>query len=318
MPRAFHHILLPLVLLAAVDGSAAGRIDTPPPATLGRFDAQEEKHTSFRLRNSGDKPVAIREVQTTCACAEAWTDRNTFGPGETATITVRLAPFGLSGPFSILALVNTDAPENTSIPLMLAGEAVPLAQIVPRDTLDAGRLRPGETWSGSFTIIPTRPEIVFGSPSVTSAVPATVSLDTAANRLTITLDPPPHFAGAADATILLPFIAPTNVPPLRLRAVARIGAELVAVPGEVRLAATAENDTRTVPLRLLAPAARTLSANDVSVTPPPGIAVRLAPGSDPASLRLTVASEPAGIRTNALLRLAVPDAAPAAVRIRFR
>src|SRR5713101_9646152 len=41
----------------------------------------------FKYQNKGDKPVAIKNVNTSCGCTAASTNKNGVGPGEKGEIT---------------------------------------------------------------------------------------------------------------------------------------------------------------------------------------------------------------------------------------
>jgi glutathione peroxidase-family protein len=49
--------------------------------SLGRFDWQKEQKTTFTLKNAGDKPLVVQEVNTSCGCTSVSYSKEPVQPG---------------------------------------------------------------------------------------------------------------------------------------------------------------------------------------------------------------------------------------------
>jgi hypothetical protein len=61
----------------------------------------------FEMTNSGDRPLNVMRIQTTCSCVSATTSQNQLNPGEKATVTVRYNPRGHWGRFEHKVFIYT-------------------------------------------------------------------------------------------------------------------------------------------------------------------------------------------------------------------
>lgn len=59
---------------------------------LGAIHLGETKTAIFSIKNSGDKPLVIKEVGTTCGCATTSFDKQPAQQGESLSITVKMTP----------------------------------------------------------------------------------------------------------------------------------------------------------------------------------------------------------------------------------
>ncbi len=113
--RAVLFALLTLTLLTPLTATAAEPqfLDTFRPDNrvhdFGRIRESDGRVTHiFRLRNEGNKPVAISAVNTWCGCMVAGYTKRAIRPGETANISVTLDPDHKSGKFIKQVVVLTD------------------------------------------------------------------------------------------------------------------------------------------------------------------------------------------------------------------
>jgi hypothetical protein len=79
---------------------------------------QRVVHVDFPFRNSGDQPLTIVSVETSCRCTSAETSKRTFASGEKGTMGVDVALDGQEGVVEKSVTVTTDGAE--SKPLALA------------------------------------------------------------------------------------------------------------------------------------------------------------------------------------------------------
>lgn len=59
---------------------------------LGIFDLEETKEVTFRIQNTGQEPLVIVDVSTTCGCTAATYDKQPAAPGERLEVNVRMTP----------------------------------------------------------------------------------------------------------------------------------------------------------------------------------------------------------------------------------
>ena len=59
---------------------------------FGAFSKSEEKTAVFEIENTGDNPLVILDISTTCGCTTANYDKHPAKPGERLRIEVRMTP----------------------------------------------------------------------------------------------------------------------------------------------------------------------------------------------------------------------------------
>lgn len=117
--------LLLVVVLAASPATAAlewvSHSFTGTTAPL-----QTTLDVAFAFRNTGDKPVTIRSVQTNCDCLAAATDKTTYQPGEAGLITARFTVGDRYGLYHRAVTVVTDdgPPQKLSVAIEVAEPAL--------------------------------------------------------------------------------------------------------------------------------------------------------------------------------------------------
>ncbi len=109
--------------------SAGASLATPhikaPEATcrFGWRDAAETVTNRFVIRNTGDAPLALGVIRTSCGCTRAAPDRRLLPPGEETTLEVRLDLQGLNGPQRKSVSVLSNDPDTPNLTLWIEGEA---------------------------------------------------------------------------------------------------------------------------------------------------------------------------------------------------
>lgn len=69
---------------------------------------QKTLDVAFSFKNTGDRPVTIRHVQTNCDCLVAGADRQIYQPGEAGVVTARFAVGDRVGTYERGIAVATD------------------------------------------------------------------------------------------------------------------------------------------------------------------------------------------------------------------
>jgi hypothetical protein len=106
----------------------------------------------YEVRNTGDAPLTIHRVQTTCGCTAAIPDKNVLDPGESAFINVAFDTSGFHGYKVKTTRVYTDDPTNISSVLTLQGTIKADVDINP-SRLFFGRINKGDTKSVSTKLL---------------------------------------------------------------------------------------------------------------------------------------------------------------------
>lgn len=69
---------------------------------------QSTLDVAFGFKNTSDRPVSIRAVQTNCDCLAAGPNKLTYAPGEAGVITARFTVGDRYGPYERVITVQTD------------------------------------------------------------------------------------------------------------------------------------------------------------------------------------------------------------------
>ncbi|MBI2511088.1 MAG: DUF1573 domain-containing protein [Opitutae bacterium] len=86
---------------------------------------------AYAFKNTGDKPVAILDVQTNCDCTAAATDKKVYQPGEAGTLNAQFTVGDRGGAYQRAITVLTDdgaAPQRLTLQI----EVPELATVTPR------------------------------------------------------------------------------------------------------------------------------------------------------------------------------------------
>lgn len=122
-----------LIVVSVMGPAAAAQPQLAVPETtreLGQvFEDQPLSH-SFVVKNTGDAPLVIKDIDLDCACSAVDYDR-TIAPGGSSRITLSIKPYSVIHRFCKKATVLTNDPRTPSVLLQLCGEALPFVEIKP-------------------------------------------------------------------------------------------------------------------------------------------------------------------------------------------
>lgn len=104
----YRNIISAAMLAAALTASAEARVQwINPDYDFGAIaEADGVAEGEFLFVNTGDAPVAVTGVHTSCGCTTARIPRDEIAPGDTAVISVRYDPTGRPGKFEKKVTVN--------------------------------------------------------------------------------------------------------------------------------------------------------------------------------------------------------------------
>ena len=101
-------------------------------ATTAPFQTTYE--AQFEFRNSGTKPVTVRDLETNCNCLDADTDRKVYAPGTTGVVRATFTTGDRTGLYERTISVVTDEADSP-VRLLLKIEVPETASLAPRSVL---------------------------------------------------------------------------------------------------------------------------------------------------------------------------------------
>jgi len=125
-------LVLGWILVTGSPAVAAPRAEIPESThDFGEvFEDKELVHT-FIIRNTGDAPLAIKDIDPDCACTAADYDRS-IPPGGQGKITLSIAPFSVLKQFAKHTKVFFNDPGRSQVTLTMKGWGKPTIEIQPQ------------------------------------------------------------------------------------------------------------------------------------------------------------------------------------------
>ena len=123
-------LFVPLLLLAGAARAALTWSSTRIEATAK--GGQQTFDTVFNFKNTGDKPVKIVSVQTSCGCTTATLAKNTYAPGESGELKAEIDLRDRTGWQEKTITVTTDDAPASPTTLTLRVNIPQLIEIEPR------------------------------------------------------------------------------------------------------------------------------------------------------------------------------------------
>lgn len=107
------------------DSPTKNMLKTTAEATLteidfGTFDKSEIKQTTFDIKNTGDNPLVIVDVSTTCGCTAATYDKRPAKPGETLRVGIKMTPKD-TGFFDEVVTIKYNSMNNLPVKVRIKG-----------------------------------------------------------------------------------------------------------------------------------------------------------------------------------------------------
>lgn len=87
---------------------------------FGTFDKSETKETTIEVKNTGDCPLAIVDVSTTCGCTAAKYDKRPAKPGETLRVQIKMTPKD-TGFFDEVVTIKYNSINNQPVKVKIKG-----------------------------------------------------------------------------------------------------------------------------------------------------------------------------------------------------
>lgn len=142
-------ILFALTILAMGNGvtmAANGpRLEVEPIlADFGKIRQGAQVEQIFHLKNTGDAPLVIGQVKTSCGCTAALPSKTSFAPGEEGEIRAVFNSKGFSGEIKKSIYVYSNDKSRTFMEVVMHGQVVPEIEVSPT-VLEAGTVEVGTT-----------------------------------------------------------------------------------------------------------------------------------------------------------------------------
>jgi hypothetical protein len=210
----------------------------PARVDFGDYPSWEQRVAEYRIRNAGDGPLGIVRIRETCdGCAHVICSRKQLMPGEDAVIRLTVLPNSLSGKYEKAAYVESTNSSARFVPLLFAGNAIPIVEVKPANYVYMGRIRTNEEWHQTFQLTATTNDVSLGLPltqtgsnqvRITYRLPKNTPYR--CSELIVTVLPACE-PGDFNCTIKVPILSRTGHPPVEISVAGKIGSELVALPG---------------------------------------------------------------------------------------
>lgn len=91
-----------------------------PEINFGTFEKSEVKGTIFEVKNTGDSPLVIVDINTTCGCTAATYDKRPAKPGETLQVGIKMTPKD-TGFFDEVVTIKYNSINNQPVKVRIKG-----------------------------------------------------------------------------------------------------------------------------------------------------------------------------------------------------
>lgn len=271
-------LLIPAIILLPLLAIAAGTIEVVGPDTIdfGKYNAWQKKVAQYKIKNVGKEPLQIVKVRKTCGCASASCDTTQLQPGATGIVEVVILPDSIFGLYSKNTFVESSDANCRFLKLNVAGNAIPLLEVKPKEEIDVGRVPNRKKLRRSFVLVATGANVVLGTPTVKSTHPVDTTLAPSEGkpsprfRFDVVLKPSDK-SGDFNCAVTLPLVSPSNHAPVKITITGRIGVQLQALPGIARVPVSDTQVTRSFQLRALGQRTRVLDPKTVKLPKVKGV-----------------------------------------------
>lgn len=254
----------------------AGLVCAQPMFNFGEARRDQSITNTFLLRNTGSNTVTIINVRPTCGCTTAVPSTNSVAPGATAELKAALSLAGRSGYQRKAIYVETNDPRKPRLRLEMAGLVVTDIEVQPQGVHFGTLAREGE--AKRDVLLTARSNLTF----------TVTGVNTGSSQFSAEVEPRepgksywihiktqgPRSPGTCSAIVQVVTDCPTT-PTITIPVSVFVGGDLIVVPAQLMLVASATNETRTANLTVYSPAGKTFSVKSVE-SPSPSIKATVA------------------------------------------
>jgi len=131
IPLVVSGLILTWTLMAGSAAIAAPRAELAATThDFGKVLEDRELTYTFIVKNTGDAPLHIKDIDPDCACTAANYDR-TISPGSQGKVTLTIAPFSVLKQFAKHTKVFFNDPDRPQVTLTMSGWGEPTIEIQP-------------------------------------------------------------------------------------------------------------------------------------------------------------------------------------------
>ena len=87
---------------------------------FGTFDKSEIKETTIEVKNTGDNPLVMVDISTTCGCTTATYDKRPAKPGESLRVGIKMTPKD-TGFFDEVVTIKYNSMNNQPVKVKIKG-----------------------------------------------------------------------------------------------------------------------------------------------------------------------------------------------------
>ena len=121
-----------LVLTTATPSFAGPAIEAPEQSySFGDIYQGEKATHSFRFTNTGDAPLVIDKVRSSCGCTAAMVSKGTLQPGETGEVRATFDSSRFRGPVSKKVYLSSNASVKPSFEFQLTATVKEVIALTP-------------------------------------------------------------------------------------------------------------------------------------------------------------------------------------------
>jgi hypothetical protein len=135
MTRTYSALLILLALLASAPLAAyAAPIASieKPDRTFPDTENTKEVRERFTIKNTGDEPLILSDLYTSCGCTSAYLDEKTVLPGKSTFVEVTFNLAGTSGLQVANTSLKTNDPASPNLKFTLQGNALSFVEVIPK------------------------------------------------------------------------------------------------------------------------------------------------------------------------------------------
>ncbi len=138
-------VLVSLAGLAAAQQLLPRLVVEPRVFDLGRMEQREVRQLSVTLRNDGQAPLHIQDVETSCGCTAATPDKRVLQPGESTNLAITFNSQRFEGPQLKTVSIHTDDPTNRVATVEIRVDVHAPIHVEPRPVMGFNRVPRGQT-----------------------------------------------------------------------------------------------------------------------------------------------------------------------------
>jgi len=122
---------------------------------FGEIESGKTVELNFEFENTGDTPLTIKNIETSCGCTTTQLEKKVYKPAEKGVIPVKFFSGGYSGKVTKSITVTSDDPDNPYKRLTLSGTAILkdfAKPILKPDRINFGKVEAGKTYTQKLNI----------------------------------------------------------------------------------------------------------------------------------------------------------------------